>query len=137
MLRLSVVVMLLVVACSSNIAGPVDAHPSVSDAKAADSSELDAHAADTWTTFAEGFFQSYCTTCHAPGGQGYRNGDLDFRMFAAVMANADAIRCGVAPTKIARCSGSPAPRQFPIAAPYPDDDERNRLVAWIDEGMLE
>jgi hypothetical protein len=97
--------------------------------------EVDANvAADTWASYAMGFAADYCTVCHMPGGQGYRNGDLDFRTIDDVVTNAAEIRCGVAPTLLDGCHGFPPPAQFPIAAPYPDDAERLRFVAWIDAG---
>ena len=96
----------------------------------------DAAPPDTWTNWAELFFTTYCNGCHAPGGSGYRLGELDFRMYALVMANAAEIRCGTAPAPgPADCSGFPPAEQFPIAAPYPTSAERARLVAWIDAGL--
>ena len=97
--------------------------------------DIDANvAADTWGNYAMGFAADYCVTCHQPGGSGYRNGDLDFRTIDDVVTNAAEIRCGTAPTLLDGCSGFPPPAQFPIAAPYPSDDERLRFVAWIDAG---
>ncbi len=91
---------------------------------------------DTWASWAMGFTQTYCSaTCHAPGGSGVgASGQFDFTQYANVYANRAAIRCGVAAVALAGCTGSPAPKQFPIAAPYPSDPERARLVAWIDAG---
>jgi hypothetical protein len=91
---------------------------------------------DTWANYAMGFATDYCTVCHMPGGQGYRNGDLDFRTIDDVVTNAAEIRCGVAPTQLDGCTGFPPPAQFPIAAPYPSDAERLRFVAWIEAGTL-
>ena len=92
-------------------------------------------AADTWANYAQGFAATYCVSCHTPGRQGDPSGaSFDFRTLPDVMANAAEIRCGVAVTQLSGCSGSPAPKQFPIAAPYPSDAERDRFVAWIEAG---
>lgn len=108
-------------AVGHDMSAPPDAAP---DAPAA--------ARDTWTSFAQGFFTSYCTRCHSPGGQGSAQ---DFRDYAMVVASADAIRCGVAPMREPGCGSSPSPRQFPIGTgPHPTDAERARIVAWIDDG---
>jgi hypothetical protein len=123
--------------CRNEPAG-TDAAPPASDAAAATDAggATDAAPADTWTNWAELFFTTYCNGCHAPGGSGYRLGELDFRMYALVMANAAEIRCGTAPAPgPADCSGFPPAEQFPIAAPYPTAAERARLVAWIDAGL--
>src|SRR5262245_64356438 len=87
---------------------------------------------DTWTNYAYGFFEMYCFECHGPGDQ-----LRDYSMFSAVQAESATIRCGVAPTLLSGCSGSPAPNQFPISNatnsnPKPNAAERDRLVAWID-----
>ena len=90
--------------------------------------------ADTWGSWAEGFFTSYCNSCHSPGGSGVRMGMLDFTMYDLVVANAAEIRCGTAAALEPGCTGFPPPAQFPIACPCPSDPERDRLVAWIDAG---
>jgi hypothetical protein len=89
-------------------------------------------ASDTWGNFAEGFVDTYCVGCH-PGIFSQR----DYNAYDNIVADADAIRCGVAPTMLDGCSGTPAPSQFPAGAPYPTDEERLRLVAWIEAGMPE
>lgn len=92
-------------------------------------------AADTWTSWAESFTMMYCSaSCHAPGGSGAGGGTYDFTQYANVYANRAIIRCGVTATALADCTGFPPPKQFPIAAPYPTDAERARMVAWIDAG---
>lgn len=92
-------------------------------------------ATDTWTSWSQSFTMTYCSaTCHAPGGSGTGGGVYDFSQYANVYANRVAIRCGVSAVALADCAGQPPPKQFPIAAPYPTDAERTRLVAWIDAG---
>ncbi len=91
-------------------------------------------ASPTWSNFAQGFFSTYCVSCHSPGGAAQQQ---DFDQLAVVQANAALIRCGVAPASIpaAGCSGSPAAGPFPIGSgPKPTDAERSALVHWIDLG---
>jgi hypothetical protein len=91
-------------------------------------------AAVTWTSFAQPFFQSYCVSCHRPGGQASLQ---DFNQYSVVKANAATIRCGVAPAGMlpSGCSGNPSAGQFPIGnGPKPSDAERLTLLAWIDQG---
>jgi hypothetical protein len=95
---------------------------------------------DTWTNWASpDFFQSYCVSCHTPGGQGDPSGaNLDFTQYADVAANGATIRCGVAVTQDAAWNCTVAAEQFPIGSgPHPTAPERDRLVAWIDAGMPE
>jgi len=90
---------------------------------------------DTWNSWAMSFTMTYCSaTCHAPGGSGTAGGVYDFTQYSNVYANRATIRCGVSAVALSDCSGSPPPKQFPIAAPYPTDADRARLVAWIDAG---
>lgn len=113
-------VAVVVAACSSSPSGTsIDAPPS----------------ADTWTSWSQSFTMTYCSaTCHAPGGSGTGGGIYDFSQYANVYANRATIRCGVSAIALSDCSGSPPPKQFPIAAPYPTDADRTRMVAWIDAG---
>ena len=88
----------------------------------------------TWTNFGQQFFQSYCVSCHSPGGQASQQ---DFNQFAIVKANAANIRCGTAPVGMlpSGCSGNPSAGQFPIGTgPKPSDTERTTLLGWIDNG---
>lgn len=86
---------------------------------------------DTWASFAEAFFATYCTECHDATPRDYRTID-------GVRTDAATIACGVTATARAGCGSFPPPRQFPIGTgPRPTDDERARLVAWIDAGMPE
>ncbi len=90
---------------------------------------------DTWTSWADSFTMMYCSaTCHSPTGSGAGGGVYDFTQYTNVYTNRAVIRCGVAAVALSGCSGSPPPKQFPIAAPYPTDAERARMVAWIDAG---
>lgn len=86
---------------------------------------------DTWGSFAEGFFATYCVSCHDTSPK-------DFRQIEDVRAWADTIRCGVSDVALEGCGSTPPPRQFPVGTgPHPSDAERERLVAWIDAGMPE
>ena len=90
---------------------------------------------DTWTSWAQSFTMTYCSaSCHAPGGSGTGGGIYDFSQYSNVYANRATIRCGVSAVALSGCSGTPPPKQFPIAAPYPSDADRARMVAWIDAG---
>lgn len=96
----------------------------------------DAATGDTWANFGQGFFATYCTSCHSPNGSD--PGSKDFTMYASVMANAPEIRCGVAVTQDAAwmCAAFPPPKQFPVGTgAKPTDAERNRLVQWISAGL--
>jgi len=90
---------------------------------------------DTWESYAKGFFASYCIECHGAG-----NATRDYTTLADVMRDKDTIRCGVSSVLESGCSGFPPPSQFPIdnathSNPKPGDDERARLVAWIEAGL--
>ncbi|HZS38103.1 MAG TPA: hypothetical protein VFF06_14800 [Polyangia bacterium] len=95
-------------------------------------SDLAGAPATTYSNFAQNFFATYCVRCHPAAGESAR----DFTKLAVIQTNAHDIMCGVSPTALAGCSGNPAPAQFPIGnGPFPSDDERNRLVAWIQAGL--
>ena len=88
--------------------------------------------APTYSSFAQPFFSTYCVRCHPSATASPR----DFTMYSVIQQNAHNIACGVSPTPLAGCSGNPAPGQFPIGTgPFPTDDERNELVAWIMAGL--
>jgi uncharacterized membrane protein len=80
---------------------------------------------DTWATFAQGFFASYCTRCHSSTlTGGARNGapdGYDWDVESAVRAHLDVIRSAVGVGNF-----------MPPSAPLPACDERRRLVRWID-----
>lgn len=91
----------------------------------------DAGAAETWGTFAEGFFATYCVSCHDTASR-------DYRTIAHVQRDAATIRCGVSDVMLDGCGSFPPPRQFPVGTgARPSDEERQRLVAWIDGGLAE
>lgn len=98
----------------------------------ADAAEPDAAPAqDTWDSWAQGFFAAYCTECHSGGTR-------DYRTIAEVIRDQDKIRCGVGPEVGEGCGAWPPPRQFPVGnGPKPGDDERARLVAWVEDGLAE
>ena len=118
----AVVLAFALAACSGN-------HPPAADS---------APSTDTWGSWAQSFTTMYCSaTCHSPTGSGAGGGVYDFTQYANVYANRAVIRYGVSAVALSGCSGSPPPKQFPIAAPYPTDAERARMVAWIDAGALQ
>jgi hypothetical protein len=89
--------------------------------------------ADTWASFASGFFQSYCVECHGAG-----NTSRDYTLYEQVVRDAELIQCGVAVEKQDGCGDWPPPQQFPIGTgAKPSDDERRRLVEWIGQGAAE
>jgi hypothetical protein len=93
-------------------------------------------AADTWASYAQGFFATYCVECHSATV----NPSLNFTEYAVVKANSATIRCGAAATMQTGCGVSPMPKQFPIpdatmSNPIPTDAERDRLIAWIEAGL--
>jgi hypothetical protein len=94
----------------------------------------DAMTGDTWQSWAQGFFATYCVPCHGAGAPGGR----DYRVQANVVRDAAEIRCGVAVTQDPSWNCDPAfppPKQFPIGnGPKPSDADRGRLVAWITAG---
>ncbi len=93
---------------------------------------------DTWESYAMGFFETYCVSCHNDDNQGVAT--RNHHELAAVVAEKDAIACGVAKSQadwMARgcTSGMPASKQFPAGSgAKPTDEERDRLLAWIDAG---
>jgi hypothetical protein len=91
---------------------------------------------DTWASYAQGFFMTYCVECH----NATKDPNRDYTKLADVMTDAALIRCGVAPTMQTGCGPSPPPKQFPISDamgtnPKPTDAERLRIVAWISAGL--
>jgi hypothetical protein len=119
-MRIARLLVLALTACGSS------SSPSVMDAPPT---------GDTWTSWAESFTMKYCSaTCHSPTGSGAGGGVYDFTQYSNVFANRAMIRCGVSATALSDCTGFPPPKQFPIAAPYPTDPERARLVAWVGAG---
>ncbi len=100
--------------------------------------------ADTWGNYAQGFFVTYCTSCHTVGASGDPTVGtaLDFTHYGQVQAHGASIQCGVAVTQDPSwsCASFPPARQFPICNsgctnPKPSNAERTRLSAWITAGM--
>jgi cytochrome c553 len=120
-----------------------DAAPLAPDAEAggadASASPDTASSADTWETFAKGFFASFCISCHDDDKKGVAA--RDYHQLANVMKEKAEIACGVASSQAAwtqrGCKGFPPARQFPVGTgPKPTDAERDRLLRWIDAGAL-
>jgi cytochrome c5 len=82
---------------------------------------------DTWASFAQGFFASYCTRCHSSTLTGAaRNGapdGYDWDLESAVRSHLDVIRSAVGVGNF-----------MPPSAPTPTCTERQRIVRWIDAG---
>jgi hypothetical protein len=116
-------------ACSSSTGG--GGGGSSSGSPAADA------ASDTWASWAQGFFATYCVECHAASDSTGR----DFTKQAIVVANKDTIKCGVAVQQDSSwsCPSNLPAKQFPISDtagtnPKPSDADRTRVVAWIAAG---
>jgi hypothetical protein len=105
-----------------------------SSSSSGDPSGTSGSTADTWENWAlPSFFAMYCNQCHPAAGQSMR----DFSDYDTVAKNVEHIRCGTAPEAIEGCdAGHIEPGHLPIGpGPYPTDEERWRLVDWIDAGM--
>jgi hypothetical protein len=89
-------------------------------------------AGDTWANFAGAWVDQYCVQCHA-------SGDNDYTAYAAVQSDLDVIACGVSLQDRDGCGAWPGAGGFPApgAMAEPSDEERARLVAWIDAGAPE
>ena len=94
--------------------------------------------ADTWASFGMGFMVKYCVSCHNDDNAGVTT--RNYRMLTAVMREKVEIACGTAKSaadRTARGCGatSPGARQFPVGnGAKPTDEERDRLLRWIDAG---
>jgi hypothetical protein len=94
--------------------------------------------ADTWASFGMGFMVKYCVSCHNDDNAGVTT--RNYRMLTAVMREKVEIACGTAKSaadRTARGCGatSPRARQFPVGnGAKPTDEERDRLLRWIDAG---
>jgi hypothetical protein len=82
---------------------------------------------DTWGTYAQGFFATWCTRCHSSMNVGSaRNGAPDgynWDDLTAVQAHIDNIRSAVGVGNF-----------MPPNDPLPPCSERRRIVRWIDAG---
>jgi hypothetical protein len=93
--------------------------------------------AETWDSFAKGFFATYCVSCHNDDKKG--DATRDYHLVANVVKEKAEIACGVSKGQAEwskrGCSAFPPARQFPVGGgPKPTDAERDRLVRWIDSG---
>jgi hypothetical protein len=93
--------------------------------------------ADSWESFAQGFFASYCVSCHNDDKKG--DATRDYHLMANVLREKVEIACGVSKSAAdwskRGCSGFPPSRQFPVGTgPKPTDADRDRLLRWIDSG---
>ena len=83
---------------------------------------------DTWSSFAAGFFETYCTRCHSSElvGDVARAGapeGLDWDVEATVRENLELVRFVVGEDN-----------SMPPRGDRPSCDDRVRLVRWIDAG---
>lgn len=85
-----------------------------------------------------GFMVKYCASCHNDDNAGVAA--RNYRMLSVVMREKADIACGTAKSaadRTARGCGatSPRARQFPVGNDAkPTDEERDRLLRWIDAG---
>jgi cytochrome c551/c552 len=133
--RAASALLILLVGCSSSSSPSTTKSPSSpSDAGTTGKTDSDGAATqDTWASYAEGFFQQYCVSCHDASDTTGR----DYTVAANVAKDHDAMRCGVAATQDPtwQCASLPTAKQFPIGSgPKPSDAERARIVAWINAG---
>ena len=81
----------------------------------------------TWESFAEAFFSDYCTACHAATLSGAdRKGAppaVDYDSYDAAVQNASGADDRVVTS-----------RDMPPSAPFPTNDELDRLAAWVQGG---
>jgi len=139
MTRFFAAISVVLLACSSSDA-PSSGQPGPSGGTGGSSGAPSDSGSDTWSSFAEGFFATYCVSCH--DGTKTTNGSPivgNFRNLADVMQHKTDIRCGVAPAVVQGCEQSKwPPKQFPVGTgPKPTDEERARIVAWIEAGLAQ
>jgi hypothetical protein len=132
--------------CSSIVTPPADAGASAdtgappdtgAPAEASTDGGVATDAGDTWDSWAQGFFTTYCVECHSASDTTGR----DYTLKADVVRDKLEIRCGVSAMQDPSwsCNAFPPPKQFPIdnatkTNPKPTDAERARAVAWITAG---
>ena len=91
----------------------------------------DSGPADTYANFAMEFMGAYCTECHGAG-----SATRDYTTIDDIRRDMVNVRCGVSAEPLDDCTGFPPPRQFPVGSgPMPSDEERGRLVAWVEAGL--
>ncbi len=122
-------------ASQGNEGGSAEASSGGDDGGVAEASS--GHGGDTWLSWAQGFFATYCVECHSASDSQGR----DYTIQANVEREKAEIRCGVAAVQDPAwaCLPFPPAKQFPISNaagtnPKPSDAERARLVAWIASG---
>jgi hypothetical protein len=128
--------LIILVGCSSSTAGAEGLPPAAANAEgdpapSAAMSPAAAMSGDTWTSYAAGFFTTYCNSCHGPSD------DRNYEVREGVDKDKLDIRCGVAlvQDRSWSCAAFPPAAHFPIGrGPRPTDAERNRLVAWVTAG---
>jgi hypothetical protein len=139
---------LLAGGCSSSPSPPADAGAAAeasieaateasTDAGTSADADAGTPAGDTWDSWAQGFFATYCVECHTASDPTGRN----YTLMADVVHDKLEIRCGVSATQDPSwmCAAFPPAKQFPIdnatkTNPKPTDAERARAVAWITAG---
>lgn len=95
-------------------------------------------AGDTWENYASGFMSQFCVSCHNDDNAG--EASRDYHQLSNVMGESAEIACGLSKSEedwSARgCTGFPPARQFPVGdGDKPSDEDRDRLIAWIDAGL--
>ncbi len=146
--------------CTTERTAPADL-PDSDDSAASDGSELDSGAIDDsgddgsgddgsgddgsgdgsgdtvdqdyWEDWPQSvFFPTYCGSCHPAK----TSSDSDWNVYEDVLDEYDHIYCGVGLDDVPECGDHHEPGHLPQGTgPYPSDDERLRLVAWMDAGM--
>lgn len=120
---------LFLAACGADDGAPADARiingcPSLVDPQWQPGDPIDA---DTWDSYAQGFFAMWCTRCHSVQNIGSaRNGapvGYNWDDPSSVSAHIAEIRQQVGVTNF-----------MPFNPPDPSCDERQRIVRWIDSG---
>ena len=88
---------------------------------------------DYWEDWPQSvFFPTYCGSCHPAK----TSSDSDWNIYEDVLSEYDHIYCGVGIDDVPECGDRLEPGHLPRGSgPYPSDDERLRLVAWMDAGM--
>jgi hypothetical protein len=95
-------------------------------------------ATDTWANFAQAFMVKYCISCHNDDRAG--DATRDYNMLSVIIREKVDIACGTAKSQAERTkrncpTNAPRANQFPPGSgPKPTDDERDRLLRWIDAG---
>lgn len=114
---------LILVACGTEEPAPPDP---VDDTQLEDTGDTGLTDGETWVGFAKDFFATYCIGCHGGGAR-------DFTKLPSVRDHAEQIRCRVSPDPLDGCDD---PTSMPPSNRLqPSDEERLRIVAWIEAGL--